>query len=97
MPPLSCTTQTVTTANSESTMGHSLTENMEDPCDKAEDEYVKNSTSDTQSSTTKEKVEVQIVWRNVILFAMLHLASLYAIYLMFTSAKWQTNIFGKYF
>lgn len=97
MPPLSCTTQTVTTENSESTTSHSLTENMEDPCDKVEDEYVKNSTSDTQSSSTKEQVEVQIVWRNVILFAMLHLASIYSIYLMFTSAKWQTNIFGKYF
>lgn len=35
-----------------------------------------------------------IVWRNVILFAYLHLAALYGILLIFTSAKVFTTIFG---
>ena len=96
MPPLSScsTSQTVTTTTySDSTMNSSATENIEDPCDKANDEYIK-SISDSSTSTTKEQEKVKIVWRNVILFALLHLASLYAVYLMFTAAKWQTNIFG---
>jgi len=35
-----------------------------------------------------------IVWRNVILFGYLHLAALYGVVLMFTSAKIATTIFG---
>lgn len=37
----------------------------------------------------------QLVWRNIILFAYLHLAALYGGYLFIFSAKWQTDIFGK--
>lgn len=37
----------------------------------------------------------QIVWRNVALFAYLHLAALYGAYLMFASAKIATSIWGK--
>lgn len=37
----------------------------------------------------------QLVWRNIILFAYLHLAALYGIYLMFTSARIYTSLFGK--
>lgn len=37
----------------------------------------------------------QLVWRNILLFAYLHLAALYGGYLFLTSAKWQTDIFGK--
>lgn len=39
----------------------------------------------------------QLVWRNIILFAYLHLAALYGGYLFLFSAKWQTDIFGKSF
>lgn len=39
----------------------------------------------------------QLVWRNIILFAYLHLAALYGGYLFLVSAKWQTDIFGKKF
>jgi len=35
-----------------------------------------------------------IVWRNVMLFGYLHLAALYGVVLMFTSAKIATTIFG---
>lgn len=38
----------------------------------------------------------QLVWRNIIWFIYLHVASLYGVYLVFTSAKWQTNVFGKH-
>lgn len=37
----------------------------------------------------------QYVWRNIILFAYLHLAAIYGAYLFLFSAKWQTDIFGK--
>lgn len=43
-----------------------------------------------------DKRPKQYVWRNIILFAYLHLAALYGGYLFMFSAKWQTNIFGKY-
>lgn len=37
----------------------------------------------------------QLVWRNIILFAYLHIAAVYGGYLFLFSAKWQTDIFGK--
>lgn len=37
----------------------------------------------------------QLVWFNIIWFLYLHIASLYGLWLVFTSAKWQTNVFGK--
>ncbi|KAL0831341.1 hypothetical protein ABMA28_002170 [Loxostege sticticalis] len=36
----------------------------------------------------------QLVWRNIILFAYLHVAALYGAYLFLFSAKWQTDIFA---
>jgi stearoyl-CoA desaturase (delta-9 desaturase) len=44
-----------------------------------------------------EKYRRQIVWRNVILFAYLHLAAVYGAYLMLTSAKIITTIWGMYY
>jgi stearoyl-CoA desaturase (delta-9 desaturase) len=43
------------------------------------------------------KYRVQIVWRNVILFAYLHLAAVYGAYLMASSAKIITSIWGVYY
>jgi len=43
----------------------------------------------------KPKYVRRIVWRNVILFALLHLGALYGIYLSFTSAKLATVVFGE--
>ena len=40
----------------------------------------------------QEKYEIRIVWRNVIIFAYLHLAALYGVYLIFTSAKLITTV-----
>lgn len=42
---------------------------------------------------TKE-YKLEIVWRNVILFAYLHLAALYGAFLLVTSAKWPTVIWA---
>lgn len=38
----------------------------------------------------------QYVWFNIFWFLFLHAASLYGVYLALTSAKWQTNVFGKF-
>ncbi|XP_025830438.1 acyl-CoA Delta(11) desaturase-like [Agrilus planipennis] len=38
--------------------------------------------------------KAKLVWRNVIIFAYLHLAGLYGAYLMLTSAKWATCIWA---
>lgn len=38
----------------------------------------------------------QYVWRNIALFVYLHLAALYGGFLFLTSAKWQTDVFGKF-
>ncbi|XP_063383483.1 acyl-CoA Delta-9 desaturase-like [Cydia fagiglandana] len=36
----------------------------------------------------------EYVWGNIVWFLYLHIASLYGLYLVFTSAKWQTNVFA---
>lgn len=38
----------------------------------------------------------KLVWRNIIAFTYLHIAALYGGYLFLFSAKWQTDIFGKF-
>ena len=47
------------------------------------------------TETLKEKYKVRIVWRNVIVMMYLHLAALYGVYLLFTSAKLMTAAFGE--
>lgn len=44
-----------------------------------------------------EKRKLNLVWRNIIAFGYLHLAAVYGAYLMVTSAKWQTIVFGKFY
>lgn len=39
--------------------------------------------------------KIQLVWRNIILFAYVHLAAVYGLYLMLASARIYTGIFGK--
>lgn len=46
------------------------------------------------SQSNEKQIHQSIVWRNVILFAYLHLAALYGVLLIFTSAKITTTIFG---
>jgi len=43
----------------------------------------------------KPKYVRRIVWRNVAIFAFLHLGALYGIYLSFTSVKLATVVFGE--
>ncbi|XP_014252773.1 acyl-CoA Delta(11) desaturase-like [Cimex lectularius] len=42
----------------------------------------------------KQEYKVNIVWRNVALFAYLHLAAVYGLYLMLFEAKWLTVFFA---
>ncbi|KAI5702556.1 acyl-CoA Delta(11) desaturase-like isoform X3 [Diaphorina citri] len=44
--------------------------------------------------TPEKEYRIVPVWRNIVLFAYLHLAALYGAYLIFTSAKLQTTIFA---
>lgn len=44
-----------------------------------------------------EKREWKIVWRNVILFALLHLGGVYGAFLFLFKAKWATVFFSKFF
>lgn len=53
--------------------------------------------TDSKKTDVPEKREVKLVWRNIILFTYLHLAALYGAYLFLTSAKWKTDVFGKFF
>lgn len=45
--------------------------------------------------TKPDDRKLELVWRNIILFAYLHLAALYGVWLMFTSAKLATSVLGK--
>lgn len=45
--------------------------------------------------TPKKKYKKHIIWRNVIIFSYLHLAAIYGLYLVFTSAQFKTTLFGK--
>lgn len=38
---------------------------------------------------------IKLVWRNIILFAYLHLAAVYGLWLMLSSAQLVTGIFGE--
>lgn len=40
--------------------------------------------------------KLHLVWRNIILFGYVHLAAVYGAYLILTSAKIYTSIFGEY-
>lgn len=51
-------------------------------------------TEDIKKAATDKKPR-ELVWRNIILFSYLHLAALYGAFLFLTSAKWQTDLFGK--
>lgn len=56
----------------------------------AEGETIEN------SKYQPHRYQRQIVWRNVALFAYLHVAALYGAFLMFASAKIATSIWGKF-
>jgi len=60
--------------------------------DTMEDVKVKGSEPEEPAKPFK----AAIVWRNVIIFAYLHAAAIYGAYLIFTSAKLLTTIYGEY-
>lgn len=41
--------------------------------------------------------KLKLVWRNIILFGYVHLAAVYGAWLMLSSARIYTSIFGNYF
>ncbi|GLV31138.1 Desaturase 1 [Carabus blaptoides fortunei] len=47
-----------------------------------------------KEKSSPEKRKIQPVWRNIILFAYLHIAALYGVYLCFTSARLYTILFA---
>lgn len=63
-----------------------------------EDDQLDNESTkfaETNKAEVKNTYKFQLVWRNVILFALLHSGALYGVYLIFTSAKIATTVFGK--
>lgn len=40
--------------------------------------------------------KIKLVWRNIILFGYVHLAAVYGAYLMLSSARIYTGLFGNY-
>ncbi|XP_043249383.1 acyl-CoA Delta-9 desaturase-like [Colletes gigas] len=48
----------------------------------------------TTTEPSKEKYQRHIVWRNVLVFGYLHLAAVYGLFLVFTSAKLLTSLFA---
>lgn len=58
------------------------------------DEEIAQSRTTLHAQNAQRPKHQAIVWRNVILFAYLHVAALYGVILMFTSAKIATTIFG---
>lgn len=46
----------------------------------------------TQAKGIAKRRHLKLVWRNILLFAYLHFAAVYGLWLMLTSAKWATGI-----
>ncbi|EDV43466.1 desaturase F-epsilon [Drosophila ananassae] len=42
---------------------------------------------------TSKDYELKWVWRNIILFAVLHISAVYGVWLFFTEASWRTHLF----
>src|SRR5438309_1948324 len=51
----------------------------------------------TEIDSNKKSVKplIKIVWGNVIYMTVLHMSSLYGLYLCFVSAQWKTIAFGE--
>ena len=78
---------------------HDGNEDRNEDYDLLPDENPEFMSSSSDNDKVKPKHLFQkyhIVWRNVILFAYLHLAAFYGVYLMFTSAKILTSLFGMF-
>ncbi|XP_002137841.2 acyl-CoA Delta(11) desaturase-like [Drosophila pseudoobscura] len=54
----------------------------------------KGTASDLSTLKTTDGRKLELVWINIILFIYVHTASLYGIWLMLTTTKWQTDVFA---
>ena len=50
-----------------------------------------------QAQKNQKPYKIQIVWRNVIIMGLLHVAAIYGATLCFGTAKWQTVVAGMCF
>lgn len=57
------------------------------------DEVLRESVKQSPATHTGRR-KVKLVWRNIILFAYLHVAAVYGFWLMLTSAQWKTGFFA---
>lgn len=55
----------------------------------------KQDINDNSHSSKQEEYRLQIVWRNVVIMAYLHIAAVYGLYLAFTAANFKTVVAGK--
>lgn len=67
------------------------------PSDNAFDEALgtPSPSDDYPKETPGPEYKIKLYWFNIAMFAYLHAASVYGVYLMFTSASWATIYFGK--
>jgi len=63
---------------------------VKDECDKVEDKNIPDGSSE-------ELPPLQIIWMWVFVQGVLHVVGMYGLYLMLTSAMWQTNVFAIVF
>lgn len=54
-----------------------------------------NETSSYHEEKDVPPREYKLVWRNIILYIFLHLSALYGFWIMFTSGKILTSVWGK--
>ncbi|XP_049868594.1 acyl-CoA Delta-9 desaturase-like [Pectinophora gossypiella] len=60
------------------------------------DAVAEDKVPDVAPSAEAEKRKLRIVWRNVIIFAALHLGGVYGAFLFLAKAKWATSIFAVF-
>lgn len=71
-------------------------EDSSDPTDVVDESQIAEGETVENNKYRPYRYQRQIVWRNVALFAYLHIAALYGAYLMLASAKLATSIWGKF-
>ncbi|XP_050308783.1 acyl-CoA Delta-9 desaturase-like [Anthonomus grandis grandis] len=59
-----------------------------------DDEITSVVQEENEQKVPRRPAEVKLVWRNIIIFAYLHLIAAYGVYLMFTSAKILTTLYS---
>lgn len=52
---------------------------------------------DLAKSIVKHDRKIKLIWSRIIVIGLFHLGAVYGVYLLITSARILTGIFGKYF